>query len=358
MKKVRGTRDELAKAMAVPLVAFAVFNGVALALGLFEALDGYSFVHRFLIAALGGLAIASLIAFGWRMLVMSAVEGGAEGATGTLGLGMAISGMIVSAWMLAALIQGQQALAAHRSEYLGTLQQHAARVARNATLDSQVVAATDSAAVEVSQMAGAEASSGLISGIGEGRDQWARTLEAFAATLQARAATMQQGQNRRSDRLALFARTVSEARAANASGEQDRFLELVTRATRLIEEADDVENFAAVRSLGVGLMSPAAREQITTTLGRLADVANQAEVQWRREEVPFYGPVSRQTATLHQAAAIPGAWAMAVMVELFPLILLAMLLARPRDPEVPDGLPSNTGLVVVSSAPDQQRRTA
>lgn len=326
-------RERLGRMAGVALITFSIFNGLALAFGLYGALADQIFVSRLILSVMGGITVATMIAVGWRMLMQSAIAGLRDIPTAALGAILALVGIIVSAWFLASLIGGDEAHQDYQSDHLVVLQGQANRISGNARLDANVVAATRTASVEVEQMAQAEAANGLISRIGRGRAEWARTLEAFAATLQARATAMETLQERREDRLTLFGRTLAEARLAASRGQNERYEDLVTRGARLLAEADGIANHATVGGIGTGLMAQEARAQIGQTMTRLREVADTAGTQWRSEDIPFYRPVSKQVATALSADAIPGAWAVAVAFELFPLIMLLIVLHRPEDPE-------------------------
>ncbi|HEX9964230.1 MAG TPA: hypothetical protein VGB04_04525 [Allosphingosinicella sp.] len=320
----------------VAFITFAIFNGLALAFGLYEAVSDQIFVARLVLSIAGGVTIAMMIAIGWRMLLRSAVAGRRDVQTAVLGTGLALSGIVVSAWFLAAIIGGDDARADYQSDHLVVLQAQADRISDNAELDAKVVAATRTAGVEVREMARAEASSGLVSRIAEGHGEWARSLEAFATTLESRAVEMEAQQARREDSLALFGKTMVEARLAASRGEGERYEEMITRGSRLLAEADGIASHVTVAAIGTGLMAKEGREQISAATARLTELADDASTQWRKEDVPFYQAVSKQVATAISADAIPGAWAVAVAFEILPFMLLLIVLLRPEDPKTLD----------------------
>jgi hypothetical protein len=328
-----GRRQHLAGSATVALIAFAIFNGVCLMFGFFESLSDQVFIARLLIPLLAGITIATMIAKGWTMLMTAASSGDRDISTATIGGGLAIFGIIVSAWFLATLIGGDEALKDHQAAALEQLQIQKSRIDKNTALDLKVLAAVKTASVEVDQMARAEATKGTISQKGEGAGEWTQALQASAASLAARANDMQRQNDRREGELTLFNKTLVEARLAVSKGENDRFHDLLIRASKHLADADRIANYETVKALGIGQMAQEAREQIADTYARLNEVASDAETQWRREDIPFYRPVSKHVASFERASAIPGAWAVAVIFEILPLLLLLIVLSRPTDPE-------------------------
>ncbi|MES2442495.1 MAG: hypothetical protein V4574_06660 [Pseudomonadota bacterium] len=329
----KGSREALARWAMIALTGFALFNGLALSFGLFDALSDHNFVVRLILSLGGGAAIAALIGFGWKMLVGSAVAGNRDWQTATLGGVAGICGITVSAWILATTIGGDEALQAHRSANLDALNVQATRIERNGQLDQIVSDSVFTAAVEVLQMAKAETVNGLVSGIKSGRGQWALTLEAFATTLAEAGNEMRGVQDKRADLLKLFNKTAIEARFAASADDGARYEELAIKSARLLGDADRLQAYPKVSTLGAGIMVTEAGAEIAKTKTKLLEYATNAEAQWRRGEIPFYRPVSKHVATADQAGAVPGSWLIGVAFEILPLLLLCMILVRPRDSE-------------------------
>lgn len=335
----KGSRAALASWAVVALTGFAIFNGLAMSFGLYEALADHNFVVRLILSATGGAAIAALIGFGWKMLLGSAVAGQRDWQTATLGGIAGLCGIAVSAWILATTIGGDEALQAHRSANLDALNVQATRIERNGQLDQAVVDAVTTAAVEVDQMAKAEEAGGIVSKIDSGRGQWALTLQAFTTTLAAASDEMRNLQDKRGDALKLFNKTAIEARLAASASDGLRYEELAIKAARLLGDADRILAYPKVSTLGAGIMVNEAGAEIARTKARLTDYAGSAETQWRRGEIPFYRPVSQHVATAQQADSVPGAWLIGVAFELLPLLLLCMILVRPRDSDIVEAPP-------------------
>lgn len=339
----RSGRERLARLAMAALTVFAIFNGLALSYALFDALGDHPFVVRLILAASGGGAISTFIGLVWKILLRSAEAGDRDWQTATVGGVAATIGICLSAWLLAATVAGDEAVQAHQSAYLDALNQQVTRIEDNGRLDRASAEAAATAAVEVDQMAKAEAANGLVSKIASGRGEWARALEAFAVTLSEAADEMARAQARRADRLELVDKTMIEARLAASGGDDKRFEELAIKAARLVGEADRIVAYSKVNSLGAGMMMDEAGEQITTTKGKLVELAQSAETQWRRGDIPFYRPVSKQVATAEQAGAVPGGWLIGVAFELLPMVLLFGILIRPRDDATQPARPAVRG---------------
>lgn len=337
--RTAGRREGLATFAQRAFVVFAVFNGLAMAFGLFELLADHPFPIRLILSVAGGCTIASVLAAGWHMLLVSAKGGERDWPTGVLGMLMALFGIALSAWILAGTIDGDEALKADRSSHLDALYIQAGRIGRNGELDQRVVDAVAAASVEVAEMAKAEEAVGLISKIDSGKGEWARALAAYASTLSAAEGGMADLQTKRTERLKLFDKLLIEARLAASAGDGPRFEEMSIKASRLLADADRMAAHPKVSALGSGLMAKEAGDEIATVQTKLTDFASTAETQWVRTPVPFYAPISKHVATARQAGAVPGAWLIGVAFEVLPFMLLLMVLVQARDRDPPEHMP-------------------
>jgi hypothetical protein len=315
-------------------IASSVAAGVAIALGTVpDAIASGNLLNVAIPVILAGVVPFGLSA-GWHKLYGYAAHA-REVHERAIALGFGgllfLIGMGSSAWFLASLLGGPSALSDYQAASVERARAAFDVVTANAALETNIIAALNTASGNLASVARDERGSGTMSGR-PGNGPVSLGLKNAAASMATMQAGLARQQQERADALARSGEALANASRDIAARDAATFQDDMAKAVAEIRAAAKIR--LGVASLNIGLAVPAEAEPvINQTTTAIAAVMTDINSRRRAVTMPDYQPIDAKRAMLTNPQ--PLAWLAAIVVELLPLVALGLLLTLWRDEEQP-----------------------
>lgn len=316
------------------VAAFATSVSAGVAVGLVVLPDAWQSGGLMVAAPLIPAVVVTLgLASAWHMLLgygAHAKKLHERAIAFGLGFALFLVGAGSSAWSLVSLIGGQGALQSYRLTYVERLKEGESAITSNATVDSGLIGALDTASGNLASMADAEAKSGLISGK-VGRAVVFATLKNASDSVAAKSAALGKLQDGRAQLLAQAQDTIEDASRAASQNDRAAFEEAAAKAASELRAASAIR--LTVSDLGIGMALDHARAPIERVINDVSSVMRDVNARQRRVDIPLYRPIDARMAVLANPQPLP--WIVAMVIETLPLTLLGLLLTLWREEASP-----------------------